>query len=115
MSVEIRLDTRKLDQIQSTLGFDTDQVVKWLAFQVEAGAKMRAPVDTGALRSSLNTARVETGVWRIEDGVEYGIYQEMGFTHHGSGQFIQNAFMVPACEAIRSEINSGRTWERLFK
>jgi len=115
VSVEIRLDTRKLDQIMSTLDFDTDQVVKWLAFQVEAGAKMRAPVDTGALRSSIRTDRAGQGVWRVEDGVEYGIYQELGFHHHGSGQFIQNAFMVPACEAIRDELNSGRTWERLVK
>ena len=112
---EIVLDTRKLDQIMNALGFNADQVVKWLAFQVEAQAKMRAPVDTGALRNSLFTSRESEAVWRVSDGVEYGLYQEIGYHHYRSGQFIQNPFLVPACETIRDDMNSGRTWERLVR
>jgi len=37
----------------------------------------------------------------VADGVHYGIYQEMGFHHWRSGQFIQNPFMVPAVEQVR--------------
>jgi hypothetical protein len=112
---DIVIDTRKLDQITAQLGYNADQVVKWLAFQVEAGAKMRAPVDTSALRNSLHTEQQEEAWYRVSDGVDYGIYQELGFRHHGSGRFIHNPFMVPAAEEIRDDINSGRTWERLFR
>ena len=112
---DIVLDTRKLDQIMAQLGYNTDQVVKWLAYQVEAGAKMRAPVDTGALRNSLHTEQVQEGVYRVSDGVEYGLFLEIGYRHFGSGQFIQYPFLIPACEEIRDDLNSGRTWERLFR
>ncbi len=107
---DIVLDTAKLDQIMAGLNFNTDQVIKWLAFQVEAGAKMRAPVDTGALRNSLQTEKVEDGVWRVRDGVEYGIWQETG-----TSKMPPHPFLIPACEQVAGDMNSGRTWERLFK
>ena len=114
MSVDIVLDTAKLDQIMRDLDFNTDQVVKWLAFQVQAKAQMKAPIDTGALRNSLHTERISEGVWHVSDGVEYGIYQELGY-HTRRGRFIQHPFLVPAAEEIRDDLNSGRTWERLFR
>jgi len=112
---DIALDTRKLDQIMAAMDFNVDQIIKWLAFQVQGKAQMKAPVDTGALRNSIRIEKVSDGVWRVLDGVEYGIFQELGFRHRGSGRFVQHPFMVPAAEEIARDMNSGRTWERLFR
>ena len=91
----ITLDTRRLDEIARSLDMNTDQVLRSLAFQVEAEAKKRAPVDTGALKSSIMTNRKGKGWYWVQDGVEYGIYQELG-THKMRAQ----PFMVPAVEAV---------------
>lgn len=70
------------------------------AFDIEANAKVRAPVDTGALKNSIQASE-ETGnptAWRVGDGVEYGIYQEFGTRFMPA-----HPWLVPAVEAVRSE------------
>lgn len=48
----------------------------------------------------------------LHDGVEYGIYQEFGFTHYISGaQVPAQPFMTPALEAIRPAFEKG--WGQL--
>jgi ABC-type thiamine transport system substrate-binding protein len=126
MSVEFQLDTRKLDQIMNQLDYNTDQVVGWLAKQVEAQTKVNIAqiplIDTGALWNSITAKQQHLGVWDVYDGVEYGIFWELGhrtraFTKSfGAQNWIPaRPFMVPACEKIAHDLNSGRTWERLFK
>ncbi len=107
---DIQLDTSKLNQIMASLDYNTDQAIQWLARQVQAGAMMRAPVDTGALKNSIEAERIESGVWQVHDGVEYGIYQELG-TYKMAAQ----PFLIPACEQVAGDLNSGATWERLFR
>ena len=98
---KIRLDTRELDRICRELDMNTDQVLRSISFQVEGEAKDKAPVDLGALKGSIKVEKKGKNKYWVQDGMDYGIYQELGFHHWKSGQFIQNAFMVPAVEKVR--------------
>jgi hypothetical protein len=109
----IRLDTAELDRLTAELTPKAERVIKSTAFAVQGEAAKRAPVDTTALATSINAKPVQTLLWRVSDGMEYGIYQELGFHHWLSGRFIQNAFMVPAVEFIRPHFESA--WGALFR
>lgn len=52
-STVITLDTRVLDDLIKHVGGDVAEAVAKTAFAVEARAKVKAPVDTGALRASI--------------------------------------------------------------
>ena len=91
-----KLDTRVLDAIAKGLDKNNDQVLASVAFQVEAEAKVRAPVDTGALKNSIHTEKKKPGLYWVADGVEYGVYQELG-THKMSA----HPFMKPAVERVQ--------------
>lgn len=101
MSVKVTIDKRELEAFQKRIGGDADKAIRTLAFRVVGEAKTRTPVDTGALRNSITVEDKSRGRYWVKDGMEYGIYQELGFTHPGSGRFIQNAFMIPAVEQVR--------------
>ena len=100
MSVDgIKLDTKVLDRIAANLGKNADQIVHSLAFEVEATAKTLAPVDTGALKNSINTKKVKESLYHVQDGVHYGIYQE-----YGTSRMAAQPFMTPAIERVRKFI-----------
>lgn len=135
---EIKLDTREMDRIIKQSGLKARQVVKRLAFKVEAGAKMRAALKTGALRNSIYTiadrhdgysqassaakganGKVITGpiptpsdkdVAHVGPAVNYGAYVEFG-THRMAAQ----PYLTPAVEAMAQEFNDGKTWEEVVK
>lgn len=54
LSAHITLDTKRLDKILKDANVNAEDGVYTLAFAVEAIAKPKAPVDTGALRSSIH-------------------------------------------------------------
>lgn len=53
--VHYEIDTRRLESILKNLPGRTEDNNRAIAFRVEAGAKNKAPVDTGALKSSIYT------------------------------------------------------------
>jgi hypothetical protein len=53
-------------------------IIKLHALNIQANAAKDAPVDTGALKNSLHAQAIDPENWIVEDGVEYGIYQELG-------------------------------------
>jgi len=108
-TVEVKLDTRELVRIASGLNIKVDDVLGILAHQVEIISKALAPVDTGALKNSINTKRQKKNEWRVQDGVEYGIYQELG-----TSRMAAQPFMVPAAEMVASDLNNGKIWMRIF-
>lgn len=57
-------------------------------------------VDTGALRASMNVAPVKKLAYEIRDGVEYGVYLELGSTRHG---YVW-PFMGPMAQWLEGEI-----------
>ena len=99
----VKVDTRALDNLIRKSPGAADAAASQIAFTVEGMAKRLAPHDTYALRQSINTEKVENARYHVQDGVRYGIYQELGFHHFASGAFIQNAFMVPSVEGQRSK------------
>lgn len=98
MSLTLRMDvdTRALEragpEIQRLLG----QVVRKVAFDVEAQAKTRAPVATGALRNSIQTHVTGALSAEVAVGVEYGVFVEMGTTKRAAKPFLE-----PAVNAVR--------------
>jgi len=97
--VKIKLDTRILDRMARDLNRNTDRVIATIAHQVEAEAKQLAPVDTGALKSSIHTGRVGVAHYVVADGVEYGIYQELG-----TSRMAAHPFVIPAVESVGRQI-----------
>ena len=64
------------DDVQARL----PDVVKKHAFALQARtmASPALPVDTGALKNSIKARAVNKLVWNVEDGVLYGVFQELG-------------------------------------
>jgi HK97 gp10 family phage protein len=105
----IELNTRELDRISGELEARAERLISATAFQIQADAKTFAPVDTGALRASIHVEpQAERLTRQIADGVEYGIYQELG-----TYKMAAHPFMVPAVEKVRSKFLS--MWRELFR
>lgn len=105
----IYLDTSKLDQITADLKPKASNIVRRTAFAVQQKAQELAPVETGALKNSIMAEEKDSPLaWWVHDGVEYGIYQELG-----TSRFAAQPFMVPAVEAARAEFEEG--FKELFE
>lgn len=89
-TAEIFFDTTELDRLAVDLdlaaarvGFEAAAVVRKSAYEIQQTAKVLAPVDTGALRSSITVDFVgdgRGGSMEAEIGptVDYGVFQEFG-------------------------------------
>lgn len=115
--ITISVDTSVLESIMPQIVPVAERLVKKGATQVESYAKQAAPLDTGALRNSIHTDGAGLEM-TVQDGVEYGIYQELGVDHpyfinspvyiSGVGWryivrhpgFPAQPFMVPAVERV---------------
>ena len=91
--ISVTIDTARLDAIADKLPATVSKALLTLGYRVEGDAKQFAPVDTGALRNSINTEQVNAMTVHIQDGVEYGIYQELG-----TRKMKAQPFMIPAVE-----------------
>lgn len=70
--------------------------VQKAVFDVEAQAKTRARVDTGAMRNSIHGEMTGEAEGQVSTGVDYAIYNEYGTAHMPA-----QPFMTPAAEAVR--------------
>jgi HK97 gp10 family phage protein len=61
------------------------EAIRRTAFAIERDAKENAPVDTGALKNSIQALILPPNAAEVSVGVEYGIYVEYG-THHQRAQ-----------------------------
>ena len=122
-SVVVTVDKRKLDAIIAQFGGNVSQAVRTIAFSIEAKAKIKCPVDTGALRSSIMVRTYEryggmvnvvgrSGAGRQElpqppdaatayvgPTMEYGVYVELG-----TGRRRAKPYLVPAVRETEREI-----------
>jgi len=103
MPVQIKVDIKNLEAIRRGLQKFPETIVPKLkeavtksAFLVEREAKMLAPVDTGRLRSSINTSYgigpLGIGA-KVATDVEYAIY-----VHEGTSRMRARPFMKQAAE-----------------
>ena len=68
---------------------------------VEGEAKLLAPVDTGALRSSIKTTQVSNTTASVNTSLEYAPHQEFGTVNQPA-----QPFMHPAAQHSKSKIKS---------
>ncbi len=99
----IRLDTSELDALARGLGTSTERALASIAFQVEGVTKAniitKDIIEFGALLGSITTTEIENGVWHVHDGVEYGVYHELGTHKIGA-----RPFMTPAVETVSNQV-----------
>lgn len=102
----VKLDVRKLQELQNGIPQRAQQLIDKSAFDIERGAKERAPVLTGFLKNSI---AVETGKLKdiVRVGAEYGIYQELG-----TRKMRAHPFLVPALEQVKPKFLAA--WKQLF-
>lgn len=89
------LDTAVLDELIATVRTRVSKAVNITGLSITSNAAAMAPVDTSALRNSiLSESKMEEDLkFVVQDGVEYGVFQELG-TSRMSAQ----PFMIPAVE-----------------
>ena len=91
----ITLDTSVLDRITEQMKPKAAQIVNTYGLAIASEAAQNAPVDTGALRNSITSESGMTDelTYTVQDGVEYGIFQELG-----TSKMAAHPFMIPALE-----------------
>lgn len=91
----VKLDTELLDKMIDEAADKAGEIVERYIFLIAGDAAKNAPVDTGALRNSIvsESGMVDKLNGVVQDGVEYGIFQELG-----TGQMAAQPFMIPAVE-----------------
>lgn len=96
-TLRMEIDTKQLDALPLKYRQALGVVVKKAAFDVVARAKTLAPVDTGALKNSIEAKPAGRLTWEVVVGQEYGVYQEFGTTTNRA-----QPFLGPAVEAVRA-------------
>lgn len=127
--IQATYEMKGAEKLRGELDGRGQAIVKKAAFDIERNAKERAPVDTGALRSSIYTvlgwggsgygkakgdaqsrrkdAKILTEIPAqgleavVAVGVEYGIYVEFGTRRMGA-----QPYLGPAVEKIRPEFEA---------
>lgn len=108
----ITIDTSILDKMTADMKPKARVIVNKYGVAIAGDAAKRAPVDTGALRNSIlaSSKMIADMTYRIQDGVNYGIFVELGhITRLFSGnynvrQFVAaQPFIVPAIETWREK------------
>ena len=91
----VRTIFNRIPEMMVRLPVESAVRVNQTADAVASGARASAPVDTGALRSSISVSGTGTTA-QVTTGVDYAIFQEYG-TH----KMPAHPFMTPAAEAQR--------------
>jgi HK97 gp10 family phage protein len=113
----VYVDTSGLDELSDS-GFKADKIVREYGLAITLDAAKNAPVASmetsgyvgGALRNSITSESYSPGFCQyiIQDGVEYGIYQEFG-----TSRMAAQPWLIPAVEKWREKFLSA--FAELFK
>ena len=88
----------RLPTVAAELRPRVGRAVKATAQDIEEDARQRAPVDTGALRDSLETSRAGAASYRVGTPLFYSRFVELGTVHAAA-----KPFLIPAAEAHTEE------------
>jgi HK97 gp10 family phage protein len=91
----------KIPKITAEVQAQVENVVRTATFLIEGGAKMRAPVDTGFLRSSIQTMFPSNLTGIVNVAAEYGMYVEFGTTRMAA-----RPFLLPAVALTRPKMET---------
>ena len=106
----IILDTSVLDKITDEIRPKAHKVIGQFGFVIVGDAAVMAPYITGALHDSIlsESGFVADLTWRVQDGVTYGVFQELG-----TSKMAAHPFIVPAIEKWREKFCAA--FSELFK
>ncbi len=92
------VDTTKLDKIISEMPSGSTEILLKYGMAIAGEAAINAPVDTSALRNSIlsESYLMDDTTFRIQDGVGYGVFQELG-----TSKMAAQPFLTPALEVWR--------------
>lgn len=107
-TVDVELDTRNIDRLIAQLPEECSAIVRGVALQVEAWAKLGAPVDTGYLRNSILTRVVNAFEAHVIVGALYGFFVEFGTVFTAA-----QPFLTPAASRGRELMQ--QIWTRLME
>ncbi len=96
MAERVRYENAKLIAFVASTPKRADALAEKLARTVSSGAKERAPVDTGALRNSIDASREATALWLVTVGAAYASYVEWGTSRQSAKPFLYPALMAAA-------------------
>jgi HK97 gp10 family phage protein len=90
------IDTAVLDRITKEIRPHAARIIETHGTNMAGMAAQNAPVDTSALRNSVLSESGMVGelTYAIQDGVEYGIFQELG-----TSKMAAQPFVIPAIES----------------
>lgn len=92
-SFNMKADTKSVNIYSAGVQAKLKIAVKKCALAVQALAASTAPVDTGALKNSIEAEGSNLN-WTVHDGVFYGIFNELGTSRGISAKH----FLGGACE-----------------
>jgi len=101
MGMDVKIDTKGLERMIKNSPAAREEGVKTTAFVIQGYATMLAPYKTGALAASVKAEEQGRDVYWVRDGVNYGIYQELGTKFMAA-----HPFLWPACEKAKSQLAS---------
>lgn len=96
MRISVTIQSNRLGALAAAMPGKARALVARTVLDVEGGAKQNAPVDTGALRNSIQGRMTGDASGEVGVGVEYGVYVE-----YGTVNMAAQPFMRPAAEAVR--------------
>lgn len=96
MGFRLEVKFNRLPEMGPAVRKACSDVVRKVTFDVEADAKVRAPVDTGFHRSAIQGKMIGPLTGEIVAGASYSVFLEFG-THKMAAQ----PAIIPAVEAIR--------------
>lgn len=111
--IAVKLDLKRLEEIRRNNPGRADQIVGTIAFDMEADLKANMSsgspsspgsppaVDTGALKSSIHAERLGPMLWRVVDGVLYGVMLEFG-----TRKMRARPFFTPSAKRMEKKIAS---------
>ena len=94
-TIEIVYD--KFPELAAKLPEAVGRIVQETIFAIETTAKIRCPVDTGALRASIQSEMTGDTSGQVATNIEYSVYVEYGTSRGSPAQ----PYMTPAGEAER--------------
>ena len=94
--VRMTLTFNRIPELTSSMRAAAEREVLRSAYEIEAEAKRRVPVDTGALRNSIQTWRSGSLRASVAPHMEYAAFVEFGTRKQRA-----RPYMVPAAEYVR--------------
>ena len=108
---ELVIQLNDLDKLKETLRSKAGLAVRKAALDIQAQAQQRAPVDTGALRNSIQARKDASRpfAWEVAVGAEYGANVEYGTTKQAAQPYLTPAVDIvrPQLQAILKEMMDG--------